>query len=195
MDKQSLVKQLVTKKAKDYMFIIIFFFIFSFFIIFAIRPNLNTVFFLQSELKRLTVLNQEYDDVITEIVNIQTKYEVMRDDLPLLDEAVPEGVKFAKVMENLTTAATNSGIIIQKVDVVDIPFRDPSLKKGLKKFQINIETDSDFVSARKFVYNFMDQRRLKIVNNMVITRNVSQDLNASDSANLKIKMEVEDYFL
>ena len=78
MDKQNLLKQLLkqinTKKAKDYTFASLFFIVLSIFVFFAIRPSLVTAFSLKKEEEELTKINTSYEAVISRIVTIQSSF-------------------------------------------------------------------------------------------------------------------------
>jgi len=59
MDKKKIIALLGERKVQDYTFNALFFLIFSFFLIFAIRPNVVTVFTLQQEFQELKLKNKE----------------------------------------------------------------------------------------------------------------------------------------
>ena len=60
MDRKKILELLKQKQVQDYTFSIAFFLVFSFFVIFAIRPNLITAFSLQKELEELKLLMEKY---------------------------------------------------------------------------------------------------------------------------------------
>ena len=192
MDKESLIKQFTSKKAKDYTYAIIFFLIFSFFIFFVIRPNLVNVFSLQEELGKLQIMDTGYENVIKKIINIQTFLETNRSDLYLLDQAVSSTPQINKLVQDIETAASASGIIVTQINIskIDLKYKTVRTKKNI--LTVNIATHAGFGEAREFVDNLITERRLKTLKSITLDRS---EKSASSSAELDIKIDLEGYYL
>lgn len=195
MNKDSIISKLDTKKVKDYSFIIFFFLIFSFFVAFAIKPNLTTIFTLQNELRDLNQLDDAYDSVISQILSLQSIFENNRDRMYLLTDALPEGPTVSKVIDDLSKSASASGVVLQKVEINQVNLRKTTANKNLQAYVVNINTNSQFEPVRKFMYDFLDQRRLKMVKSLTIVRDTGGVPTSTGSAKIQIKMEVEGYYL
>ncbi len=192
MNRNAIIEKLTSKRVKDYSFTIIFFIVFSFFIIFAIRPNLTTVFSLQKQLKELRVLDTNYENVIVHIVDLQSMLETNRDNMYLLDEALPASPQVNKVIDDLKKSASESGVLIRKIDVGEVNLKEDEKKKDIKAFTLSMETNSDFTEVKTFIDQFMNQRRLKMVRNLSIIKDTKD---GTGSASLKIKMDISGYYL
>lgn len=192
MNRNAIIEKLTSKRVKDYSFTIIFFIVFSFFIIFAIRPNLTTVFSLQKQLKELRVLDASYEDVIIHIVDLQSLLETNRDNMYLLDEALPASPQVNKVIDDLKKSASEAGVLIRKIDVGEVNLKEDEKKKDIKAFTLSMETNSDFTEVKTFIDQFMNQRRLKMVRNLSIIKDTKD---GTGSASLKIKMDISGYYL
>lgn len=192
MDRDTLIKQFTSKKAKDYTYAIIFFLIFSFFIFFVIRPNLVNVFSLQEELGKLHIMDVEYENVIKKIINIQTFLETNRSDLYLLDQAVSSTPQINKLIQDIEAAASASGIIVSQINISKIDLKDKSVRTKKNILTVNITTHTDFEKAKLFVGNLIRERRLKTLKNITLDRD---EKSASSSSTLDIKIDLEGYYL
>jgi len=135
MNKEKLLELLKDKKIQNYSYHIFFFLAFSFFIIFAIQPNLSTAFRLQKELQGLRLQNKKSEEVILQIVNYQSLMEEYRDSLSVLDEAVPSTPELAKVVDEISKTASDSGLVVKSLTIESIDLKgssgsDPGLNMG-----------------------------------------------------------------
>jgi Tfp pilus assembly protein PilO len=192
MDKEYLIKQFTSKKAKDYTYAVIFFLIFSFFIFFVIRPNLVNVFSLQEELGKLRIMDAGYENVIKKIINIQTFLETNRSDLYLLDQAVSSTPQINKLVQDIETAASASGIIVTQINISKIDLKDKAVRTSKNVLTVNIATHTGFKEARVFVDSLISGRRLKTLKSITLDRN---EKGSSSSAELDIKIDLEGYYL
>lgn len=192
MNRKTIVDKLMNRKTKDYTFTIVFFIIFSFFVLFVIRPNITTVFVLQQQLNDLQKLDKDYEKAIFTVVNIQSALEKNREQFPLLNQAVPSTPQVNQIIDDVKKIASDSGIELKKFDINQINLKESKNKNSLKPYNVDIETSSDFVKANKFMSAILQQRRLKSIKNLII----SKDQNAgTESAALKIIFEIEGYYL
>lgn len=177
------------KKVKDYTLTIIFFIIFAFFVFFAIRPNIVTAFNLQKELQDLKVKDRKYEQTLFNIVNYQAVLETNRDNFFLLDEAVPANPQVYKVVEDLRSSASASGVLTSRFDVNKVPLTKDKKQKKMQAYQVSLETTSDIQVIKSFIEHFMGQRRLKTIESVTITPD-----NKSENQ-FKIQMIVEGHYL
>ena len=189
MDKEKLLQLLSNKEVRKYGFDIAFFVIFSFFLIFAIRPNLITAFSLQKELQDLKIKNKESEAVILQVVNYQSTLEEYRDKIPLLDQAVPSTPTVAQVVDEIRKSASDSGILLHAVSVESIDLKgeqesevqtqqsdaineEPTQEatKGINSFSITISGVANINQANVFLDKLMNQRRLKKIDSVTLTQ-------------------------
>lgn len=192
MDKDYLKKQLTSAKIKDYSYSIIFFLTFSFFVFFVIRPNLVNVFSLQEELGKLHILDVGYENVIKKIINIQTFLETNRSDLYLLDQAISSTPQINKIVQDIEKAATNSGVIVNQIDISKINLKQGGRQTKKNSLIVNMSVKTNFDDMQLFVNNLINQRRLKTLKHIVIDKD---ELSGTASGSLDIKFELEGYYL
>ncbi len=195
MDKSSaakdLIKQLKSKKAKDYTFITLFFLIFSIFIIFAIRPSLITAISLRQQRNDLEKLDAQYESVVANIVANQSTLENIRDGLYLINDALPTGALINKLVSDIESEGKTDSINFVKVDIGEVNLIQ-KIRDKPQSAVINIEATCTFENLLKFVQGLSNQRRLKLIKQFTISRDNQA---ASTSANLKVLMQIEGYYL
>lgn len=190
MIRSNIVKNIFSKKTVDYTFAILFFLIFSIFIIFAIKPSLMIVFSLKKEEFDLRKINTLYENKILNITEIQSKIEENRDYLPLLNQAVPSSSQVNKMISDIKSAAEGSSFFITEANVSDINLISNN-KGKLQTFKISIEGMSSFEDTLKLISNLFNQRRLKTIKKLTI----SSDLESTASSRLKVVLDVEGFYL
>lgn len=188
MDKINL-KDIFTKKVRDYTFAILFLLIFSGFIAFAIRPSITTAFSLKKEETDLDKIDKQYEEKIMDIASIQSQIEGSREDLHLLDDAVSQYPAVNKMVEDVKNIADKNNFSIKKANIADV---DLSVtKKSLSKVSLIVEGKTDFNNFMIFLDDLHGQRRLKTVDKILISR----DLESTGSGSLRVVMTIDGYYL
>jgi len=183
-------KDIFYKKAKDYTFSVLFFLIFSFSIFFIIRPTLVTLFSLKKQAKDLEEINQIYDQKIVMIAQVQQFLENNREKLPLLKEAIPDKPNLAKVIDDLNKVSSGSGLVFKKINAGATNLKEAKEKK-YNQLVLTVEGEGDFPQMINFLEELLKQRRLKMVEKLIITKNQE----GSPSGLLKVQMEIKTGYL
>jgi len=189
MDLKFILKSIFEKKGGEYTYIIFFLIIFSVFIIFAIRPSLTTAYSLKKEEADLTKLDQVYEEKISNITLIQTQIEENRDNLPLLNQSISEKPEVNKIVEDIKKIADKNSLTINKANIVNINFTTTNKEKQNVKLQM--EATASFENLKLFIADVFAQRRLKIINELLISR----EKESTDSGNLKVNLTIDGYYL
>jgi len=179
-------KDIFYSKIQDYTFLVLFFLIFSFSIIFIIRPTLKTLFLLEKELKDLEEINRIYDQKILMISQIQYFFENNREKIPLIKDAVPHKPNLAKVIDDVNQNSSESGIVIKKMSTATTNLKEDKEKK-YNNLILNIEGEADFSKIMIFYEELLKKRRLKMIEQLIITK---EKESTSSSDLLKFQMEV-----
>jgi Tfp pilus assembly protein PilO len=189
MDLNILLKSIFEKKSGDNIYVIFFLLIFSIFIVFAIKPSLTTAYSLKKEEIDLTKIDQLYEEKINNITLIQTQIEENRDNLPLLNQSISEQPEVNKIIEDIKKIADKNSLVINKATIIDINFSKTNKEKQNVKLQMEVTTNFD--NLRQFIRDMFNQRRLKLIDNLVINR----DKESTSSGNLKINLTINGYYL
>lgn len=192
MDKSSLLKKMFTQKTRDYTYAIAFFFIFSFFVFYVIRPNLLSVFEANTKIEQLKNINKLYEEQIDKVIEVQSVLEANRDDLSYLKEAIALKPEVNKVLADINVSTEGGRLESERIDVSDINLKEKAVSEKLKSFVINMNLKGTFDDVLSYVRTIYNQRRLKLIPQLVFGRSEKE---SSQSSTLDIKLEVEGYYL
>lgn len=192
MDKSQIIKKLFSEKTKDYTNFSLFFIIFSISVVFAIKPSLTTAFSLKKEVKDLTKVNSYYDKIVMGVVNVQSLLENNRDNLFLIEQAISARPKVNKVAGDLQDAADKNDLKISKLSIEEINLTKDT-QGMLKTVRVSMEARSSFENLMGFVRSFYQQRRIKSLNKLSVSRENTEV--STGSGQLKIVFDLEGYYL
>lgn len=185
-----LLVSLQEPKSRDYTYTTIFFIVFSIFIFFAIRPSLSTALSLSKQEASLKSVDSKYELLIGQIVQIQSELESVRDKLYLVDDALPAQPFLNVIVRDIQDGAAKNHVTISQIDVRKVNLVGTE-KKVFRVLSVNVGLSSTFDDYINFEKDLIQQRRLKMVKSVDIVR---EELGSS-SATLKIKAEIEGYYL
>lgn len=189
MEKIVIPKEIFSKKARDYTFAVLFLLIFSGFIVFAIRPSITTAFSLKRQEADLSKVDRLYEDKIMDIAAVQTQVEQHRDNLPLLDQAVSENPQVNKMVEDIKNIADKNHFAIKKANIADVDLAGSPTT--INNVRLMVEGTTNFPDLMSFFGELSSQRRLKIVDQLVVNR----DPESSGEAQLQVNMTIDGYYL
>lgn len=192
MDKTSILKKLFSKKTRDYTYTTIFLFIFSFFVAFIIRPNLNSVFEKTRKIEKLKNTNQLYEEQIEKIIEVQSILEENRDNLVFLDDAISKKPQVNKVLSDLYASAQENSLASEKTEVSDVNLKQQNNQEKIKSFVVKIKSKGEFEKALSFVQKIYMQRRLKLIENLAIGR---EEKESTSSSALGVMLDIEGFYL
>jgi Tfp pilus assembly protein PilO len=192
MEKLPALKKLFSKRAKDYSYAIVFFLIFSFFILAVIRPNILSVFVAQQKIQKLEKLNEAFDKQINNVISIQSTIEQYRDNFFLLKEAVSRAPQVNKILSDLNNAIGNNHLTVDKINIGEVNLKDVGTGQKLKSVAIHSDLSGKFEDINNLISDLYGQRRLKVIKKMTVGKDEKE---ASDSSQLKIQLDVEGYYL
>lgn len=183
--------QLFNQKARDYTNLTFFFLIFSIFAFFVIRPSLTTAFSLQVTEETLRETETQYEEVVARIPAIQSALEEIRPDKDLLVQVLPPTPNLNGVLQDIRQSGSASGMLITRMTVNDVNLIGSSAA-ALKKVTIEVEADSTYNQFIAFQRAIHRQKRLKTITEFEM---IKENIQASDSGSLSIKMQIEGYYL
>lgn len=188
----NITKAIFTKKVADYTFATLFFLIFSLFIVFAIRPSLSTATALKREETDLQRIDARYESNIANIAAVQAVMEEHRDELPLLTDAVSTHPKVNKMIDDIKAAGDQSTFSLKKENIGEVNLLDTK-NKNLQTLHLNVEGTGSFDALMKFIQVLSNQRRLKTIQRMVISK--TAEGTATGNGQLNVIMDIEAYYL
>lgn len=126
-------------------------------IITALRPTLVTIASLLGDIKQQGSTEKRLDTKIAQLTTAQQTLSQNQDRLEILDQAIPNGDKFASWADRLSGLASQSGVQITQVSMDD-------------KFAFSITTTGEYLQLRQFVERLENLRRLAVVNNVQLVK-------------------------
>ncbi len=189
---KKIIRTLGDKKVRDYIYISIFFILFSIFIFFAIKPALTTAFSLKKEEEELKEKNLTYQKAISDANNNLYVLEDVRDKLYLIDESISNSPQINKVVNDIENASLDSSLFLknifvsEKIDYIDLK------KTDFKEIRVNFESQGSFTDVLNMVKVLNAQRRLKLIDNIEFFNEIETSTN---SGSLDIKSEIIGFYL
>lgn len=189
-------------KANAYTTAIFSFLAVSLFGWYAVRPTLQTILTLRREIADNTKISARMEDKITKLIEVQAGYQSVQDDIPLLDQALPNTpdaigvVNQIKILAQANNASV-SGISVSSVPIIGKPSestvsgstQDATNKKVLDVPISTIITGS-YPALRSFIEGLITLRRIVTID--TITLNIDTDTKVSStSSDIALKMTVK----
>lgn len=183
------VKPLTTEKNTAYLMAIFSFLTLSFFGLFAIRPTILTAFTLYKEIQDLKVLNQQYEDKITNVVVAQSEYERIRNDIPLIYETLPETPQFPKLISTIENLATSSSLILEDMQIDPQPIAPLLNTKELTDYSVQLRLSGEYQNAYTFLSNLVNNQRLISIKSLDLKTEES-----TSSGELTVNFMLQSYY-
>lgn len=185
------------EKNKNYLYFSFFFLTFSFFLAFVIRLTIKSAFESKSKKEQLTIAVDRLEKVINKAVELQTQAEHYREDFILLSQAVPDKVKIAEIMKQLEDSFKDSNLVLVNASVsnINLVHKDKENKDKLKEVILDYTLEGKFSDYLKFLESIESQRRLKIIEESIFSREEELREISTGEAKLKIVLKVKTFFL
>jgi Tfp pilus assembly protein PilO len=142
-----------------------------FFAVFAIRPTLLTMSDLVKEIEDKEKLNRQLQMKIASLAEAQKEYQLYKDDLKLIDQAVPSQTDLMTVLKTIEKLASDNNLVIASLRLDEIP---PKLKDPVFTYQnlqrqdrhLQISVLGNYLSVRNLIEDLQANRRTMIVTNV-----------------------------
>lgn len=178
-----------SKKTASYFTLTLSLISLSFFGLFAIRPTLITATSLLRSVSDLKKLNTEYENKISSIIKAQGQYEQIRDDLHLLNDALPPNATFGKLAKNIEKFAQNSNITLTQLTIDTVPVSTPSGSGKMHDFGFTLASKGDYPSLMSFLTHLLHWRRIVSINSLQFSQEES-----SPGGNLRLSLKATTYY-
>ncbi len=149
-----------SKKTASYFSLTLSLFTLSFFGLFAVRPTLITAVSLIKKVSDLRQLYIDYENKIGSLIRAQTEYEQVRDDLFLIDEALPTNSSFSKLAKTVEKYAVQENFLINQFQIDPVPISNPSPAGKLYDFGFTLVGTGNYTSISSFLNHLVNTRRI-----------------------------------
>lgn len=209
---QSLEPTFTKPKSRAYTTIIFSFLAVSLFGWYAIRPTIQTILFLQREIRDKTELNKKMEDKIAALIEAQAYYQEVEPLLPVVDQALPTIPDAIPLLIQLRNLASRSGTLIGAVQLPTIPLTGQEIgpagkdakssSPGANKehiYDLSISVRGSYPSIRTFLEGITQMRRIVSVDALAVIP-MKADFEGSASAIpssrvLQLALKLKTYYL
>lgn len=161
----------------------------SFFGIFAIRPTLITATSLIKSVADSKRLNMEYENKIGSLIRAQSEYEQIRDDLPLIEAALPTNAGFNKLAKAIEKYAQQEDVTITQLQIDRVPISTPSSNLKLNKYGFSFIGTGNYSSLTLLLTHITNWKRIANINSV----DFNQDISTS-SGIIRLSLKGETYY-
>lgn len=204
LNRKKLILNLSGEEIKDYSYLIGFFLIFSFFIFFVIRPNLKSVFESHLLIEKLKKDDALYESEIMSVIDIQEKMINFRNDLPIINSAITFKPDVNQLINDIIKIIKNNFFLVENFSFANVNLKDVSRENVLKPISFSLNLIGNFSDLISLINEINQQRRLKLIKSISVEKEINKEMMvastesaqlSSESAQLKINLIVEGYYL
>lgn len=164
-----------SKKTASYFTITLSLFSLSFFGLFAVRPTIITATSLVKSVNDLKKLNSDYENKISSIVRAQSEYELIRNDLPLINLSIPANATFNSLAQNIEKYAQQENLTIIQFQIDPVPISNLPPANKLYSYHFNLIVIGDYSSLSLFIQHVLNWQRLTTITSLDMAREGSGD--------------------
>ena len=168
---------LKTPKNRAYTAAVFSFLAVSLFGWYAIRPTIQTILFLRTEISDKTIVNQKMEEKINTLIEAQAAYENVRPQLTLILEAIPPDPEALNVVTQLRNLAQNTGLTFTNLTLSQVPLLGSDApasgsartsKKTEGEFSLSVVLNAPFETVKIFVDGIVAMRRILSIDSVSI---------------------------
>lgn len=178
-----------SKKSIPYLTLTLTFLSLSFFGIFAIRPTITTAISLYKSVSDLQKLNIDYENKIGNLIRAQSEYEQIRNDLILIDTALPVNTDFSKIAKSLEKFAELENISINHIQIDNSSVSKLPPSDKYTNFNFSFIGTGSYSSVFSFISHLLNWKRIVNINSLDLTKE-----GASTSALLRLNLKASAYY-
>jgi hypothetical protein len=198
---RALEPELEKPKNKIYTSVIFSFLAISLFAWFAIKPTIQTIIYLQREISDKTVLDKSMEQKIANLIEAQTNYENVKNQLYLMEDAIPvnpDSLDAVIQLKNLvnTTEATISSLQVSQVPI----FSDTNdLKQGIpsnNNYAVNSIVSGMYPDIEQYLTSLVGMRRIFSIDSLTISPDSENEKRTSSTSAkmLRLIIQLKSYY-
>lgn len=195
---KSVEPMLENTETKRYSTVIFFFLVLSVFGWYAIRPTLQTILYLNREIKDKTELTKKMDDKLNALIAANGNLEAIQDRLSLLSDAVPPNPDALTLVQDLQALAKQNGASISAIQISDVKLSSTSAQTQNKTekqqtYPIIVTLDGSYPSLSGFFDALTNLRRIIVIDGLAINPRTSESTRSAQKT-LQATLKLTAYF-
>ncbi len=176
---------------KNYLYLILFFLISTFFTYFIIYPNLKQLILAGKKLDELRNINKQSDLAINKIISIQSDIERLRNDFDFLDKLIFKKPAINNFLSDIESSLLKNNLKANKLFINDVDLIGKTDQGTPTLIIIKGEVTGSFGDFYRFIKEVHRQTRLKEFEKF----EVAKENESTESSSLKIKFELKTNYL
>ncbi len=184
------------KQTIAYTMLILSLFTVSFFGFVAIRPTLKTIFELRKQIEDSRLVDEALQKKIDNLIIAQQEYQLIKNLLPLINEALPSEADLTKALLKIENLANEYELTISSLQVGPITYQTKNEDSLVNKepngttatIDIQIQLKGHYQQINKFLEKLFNTRRIITTNSLALSP-ISQE----EGLNLSLKLNT--YYL
>lgn len=166
-----LLPNMKKENTKAITMLIFTFFSLSFLGIFAINPTLSTIFELNKQVTDSEYVNQQLTTKMNNLSSLQLQYNDLTNDLPIIDNAIPENALAPHFAGQIEAIAKRSSIQIIYLRIADVILDDTKKKSAINSsFTFNMQAQGAYDDMLTFSSALTDFNRIVSIDSLSITK-------------------------
>lgn len=160
----------------------------SFFCFFAILPTFKTITQLKKEIKDAQEVNSQLYKKTVSLATAQNNYEKIINQLPLINQTLPEKEKFETLAWQLSWLASQKGVQLSNGVFGSFPLVGQLAKPELNTIQIELGLIGNYLQIKSFIETLTNLDRLITVQDLNFGSKNLQVLKNSGQLNANLKL-------
>lgn len=146
------------KKVRVYTEIVFSLLAVSFFLFFAIKPTLLTITELIKTIQDQEVVVNQLQNKINALGAAQSEYNLISNDLYLVDEALPKNSQVSTLVKQIEVLALQSGVFLGSMKFDPVALKEAGA--GLKEVNFSLAATGDYQNLKSFLHLVNSLRRV-----------------------------------
>ena len=152
-------------------------------IVLALRPTLITISSLIGQINQQQAISKQLDDKILKVSTALKNMDAVKDQVPLLDKAIPKDTQWDDLTLDLEKIATDSGLEATSVTIEKIPLvlNEPTttngtpikilVPNGVLPIRFTLTASGEYDQIRKCISEIENMSRVVMISNVIIDTN------------------------
>lgn len=149
----------------------------SFFGLFAIEPTLSTIAKLKKDLSDSKYVNEKLSEKISNLSSLQTKYNLLQDDIPVVLVAIPQNPQLPTLIGQIQSLSRQKNVTISNLQTYEIEAANAkNPNKDFYSFSFVITGEGMYTDIFNFLSSLTNMQRVITIDELLIGKSTSANL-------------------
>ena len=157
------------EKNQQYLFIILSITASILFILLAINPTLSTIAKLKKQISDAKFVDQQLSEKINNLSSLNDQYNQIKEDLPIVMDAVPNSPQAPSLVGQIQTLAQQSSVNLTSVNISTVNL-SPRVSTTSSLFEFEISGKSNYENINNFISNLIRMQRALMIDSIQVSK-------------------------